>query len=464
MTGVLLARVHGRHVLLRGASPRIALALAGLVGAVAASGAVFARSRWRDEVSTGAVLVPPSLVLAVGLAIVVLDQTAPRGVHGPLLTLPVGRRAAARLQRLPGLLALGLLVLVCTPALLLLLSEVGTGYLEASLMVAVCVVAGVATGLLCSVVASGATAAAARLGVPAVVAAPLAALVWTGWTLATVGAVGHGLLHPLAPALAVWPRVLDVMTGGRAAVDLGLDLLLWTVLAGLLLGAVRPDPGLRGVWGRRRFRRVPLLVLQVTRVLRARPTQVHLLMGTSLLAVLGVAPQWRPEVGPSTGGVVVAALVCAVAGVALRGLDGVLPLDVRWLVTSWRHVGLALGGVLVCTAPLILVGLALSSPSGVGMVLVPLVLCVAATGVGLAVGAVLGAPAGDPVAELGAVGALATVALVLGGGADPAALVTLLSAVTVAAVLVGVRAENGLLARTRRGDVDPPPTSEGETG
>lgn len=466
MTTTSLASAHVRHVLLGGSPSRASrgrLVSAGLLTVLLAASAALAAARpaVRDEVASVVVVLPATLVLSVAMAVVVVDQTGPRGLPAPLLVLPVSRRSAARVQRAPGLVTVAALSLLPMPAAAVALVVAGLGLPESLWIPGACVVAGLGIGLTCSVLATWFVAVGGRRGLPSVLRAPVAMALWLGWAVLGVSVVS-GLDGPVAQAVAVltgWPRILDVMLGSAPAASLAVDVAGWTLAVALLSGATRPDPGAAEIWWRHRFRRAPMLVLGIVRVVRARPTQAHLLMGACLVLALGAAHLRRPDLGPASAGVAAAAMLCAVCAVGARGLDGAVPLEVRWWAAPWRHALVVVGATAACTGPVVVLGLVAAAPPSLGAAAPLLALCLTAIVVGAAVGAVLAAPAGDPAAELAAVAALVTVAvgahLVVPDG-GPVHRAALLSTAAVGALLVAVRAQSRLDRRHRRSPLDHP--------
>ena len=308
MTTTSLASAHVRHVLLGGSPSRASrgrLVSAGLLTVLLAASAALAAARpaVRDEVASVVVVLPATLVLSVAMAVVVVDQTGPRGLPAPLLVLPVSRRSAARVQRAPGLVTVAALSLLPMPAAAVALVVAGLGLPESLWIPGACVVAGLGIGLSCSVLATWFVAVGGRRGLPSVLRAPVAMALWLGWAVLGVSVVS-GLDGPVAQAVAVltgWPRILDVMLGSAPAASLAVDVAGWTLAVGLLSGATRPDPGAAEIWWRHRFRRAPMLVLGIVRVVRARPTQAHLLMGACLVLALGAAHLRRPGLGRRPG-------------------------------------------------------------------------------------------------------------------------------------------------------------------
>lgn len=463
MSVVPLVRRHVRHELLRGSSAtasRARLGSAAGAAALLAVGAALSTTRptARDEIGQLTLLLPPAFVVATSMAVAVLDQTGPRGLSGPLLVLPVSRRTTSRLQRAPGLLAAGGLALVPAPAATVLLVDVGLHPAEAILVLGACVLVGGGTGLLCSVLATWCVVLGGRGRAPSVLSAPVAVAIWLAWTALAVSTLAgqDGATARVVEVLAGWPRILDVTLGTIPATYLVADLAAWAATVAVLSGAHRPDPGRTAIWWRHGFGRAPMLTLAVVRVLRARLTQVHLLMGACLVLVLTVLHLQRPDLGPGTAGATVGALLCAVCAVAARGLDGAVPLEVRWAVPPHRHVLLLVGATTACAAPVVVLGVLGARPGTVLDVAVLLVPCLTAACVGVAVGAVLAAPAGDPTAELSTIAVLVglafgTDALAPEGG-TAGTLVVLVA--TTGALLLAVRAQLALDRGRRRGDLD----------
>lgn len=458
MNATLAVTAQVRHAVL-GSRPMAGpiLLLPVLLVLVAAGGAV---ATWLWAPPMAAVLVLPAVVLAVSMAVLVLDQARPRGLRGPWVVLPVPRRIVRLGLRAPSLLIVGVVVSAMSPAVGTLLVSVGVPVGTAVLLVVTSVLAGVGGGLLCSVVASIlADGLLGRLLTP-VASAPAATVLWLGWTACSVWAVRatDGWFRWSTALVTGWPRLVDGMVGEDHPVTLAATTGFWAVVVAVLAHGPLPPPHMSQVRLVRSFGWLPLLTLVTTRVLRARPTQVHLLMAAVLVLCLLLLVHTRPDVGPPTGAVAVVALCCAVVSASARGLDGPVPLEVRWQMAPARHVLLVVLGVLLCASPLAVVGVLGSRPARPDDVVVQLSLCVAAGAIGVATGALLGAPAGHPASEAAAAGTFFATAFALGatfGERSATFLVVGAAAVTATGLLTAVAAQTRRHTQARRGLVDP---------
>jgi hypothetical protein len=453
MSALPAVRVHVRHALLGGRRPsgRSWTALAVAAASLAVAGPSLAS---RLPPAAG-LLVTPSVVLTLSMAAVVLDQAGPRAIPGPWAVLPVPRRTVDLALRAPWLLVLSALLLLLSPALVAVLVGAGATSVEAVGVVAAAAVAGLGGGLLCSVTASLVVGAVGSR-VPAVASAPLATLLWLAWGAASVRTVEQvdGRARDVLALATGWPHLGDVLLGTSGPGHLVAVVLGWGVVAVVLSRAPRPPADHPRVWHVRSFTHLPLVTLAVTRILRARPTRVHLLVAAVLVGCLLLVVRAAPDVGPSSTPLTVVALSCAVCAASARGLDGPVPLEVRWTAGPAGHGLRVLAGTLLCAGPLGVAASVAVRPDAAAAVLVPAALCVTAACVGLAVGAVLGAPAGHPTAELGAAGAFLVVAAVLGalaGDASPLLLAALSLLVATTGLLVGAAAQTRLQTLSRRG-------------